>query len=125
MAGSPLRRRVDLPRRLHRLPRAAGAPSQLAAFDVRVAHDPLARLLGLAGLSELPARTGLLLPRTRSVHTFGMRFALDLVWIDAEGRILRIDCTVRSRRLRWCRGACAVIELRACDGGRRGCVVFD
>lgn len=116
---------MNLPRRLHRLPRAAGLPPQLAAFEVRVAHDPLARLVGLAGLRELPTHAGLLLPRTRSVHTFGMRFPLDLVWIDAEGRVMRIDCTVRPSRLRGCRVARAVVELRACDEGRRGCVVFD
>jgi uncharacterized protein len=116
---------MALPPRLRRLPPAGSVPAQLAPLDVRTARGPLARLLGLAGLRELPAHAGLLLPRTRSVHTFGMRFALDLVWIDAEGRIMRIDCTVRPCRLRGCRGARAVIELRACDEGRRGCVVFD
>jgi uncharacterized membrane protein (UPF0127 family) len=116
---------MDLPSRLRRLPPAASLPSPLGACDVRVAEDPLARLLGLAGLRRLPAGAGLLLPRTHSIHTFGMRFALDLVWLDAAGRIVRIDCTVRPRRFRGCRGARAVIELRACDEGRRGSVVFD
>jgi uncharacterized membrane protein (UPF0127 family) len=102
---------MPLPRRLRRLPRAS--PPQLAGCDVRCACDPLARLLGLAGLRALPADAGLLLPRTRSVHTLGMRFALDLVWLDREGRIVRIDRDVRPWRVRGCRGARAVVELRS------------
>jgi uncharacterized membrane protein (UPF0127 family) len=78
---------------------------------VRRARDPLARLLGLAGLRTLPPTAGLLLPGTRSVHTFGMRFALDLVWLDGEGRVVRIDRDVRPWRVRSCRAARAVVEL--------------
>ena len=69
-----------------------------------------ARLMGLAGL-RAPPPCGLLLLRTRSVHTFGMRFALDLVWLDARGRVVRVDAAVPPRRLRSCRAARAVIEL--------------
>jgi uncharacterized membrane protein (UPF0127 family) len=102
---------MPLPRRLRRLPRARISGSQLAGCDVRCAHDPLARLLGLAGLRTPPPATGLLLPHTRSVHTFGMRFALDLVWIDGQGRVVRVDRDVRPWRVRSCRGARAVVEV--------------
>ncbi len=78
---------------------------------MRCARDPLARLLGLAWLHPLSPATGLLLPRTRSVHTCGMRFALDLVWLDREGRVVRIDRDVHPWRIRTCRGARAVVEL--------------
>lgn len=99
-----------LPPRLRRLPRVAlGGP--LAGVDVRCADDPLARLLGLAGLPALGPRVGLLLPRTRSVHTFGMRFALDLVWLDGEGAVVRVDRRVPPRRVRGCARAEAVVEL--------------
>src|SRR5215213_7321992 len=102
---------MPLPRRLRRLPRAHLSPSQLAGYDVRRAHDPLARLLGLAGLRTLSPATGLLLPGTRSVHTCGMRFALDLVWLDDQGRVVRIDQAVAPWRVRGCRAARAVVEL--------------
>ncbi|HEV7773264.1 MAG TPA: DUF192 domain-containing protein [Conexibacter sp.] len=102
---------MPLPRRLRRLPRARVSPSQLAHCDVRCARDPLARLLGLAGLRTLPPATGLVLPGTRSIHTFGMRFALDLVWLDGEGRVARVDRGVRPWRIRSCREARAVVEL--------------
>jgi uncharacterized membrane protein (UPF0127 family) len=103
---------MPLPRRLRRLPVVVLAPP-LAGLDVRLAATPRARLLGLAGLRTLPARAGLLLPRTRSVHTFGMRFALDLVWLDGDGAVVRVDRAVPARRLRACRGARAVVELAA------------
>jgi uncharacterized membrane protein (UPF0127 family) len=120
-----------LPRRLRRLSRVP-LDGPLANRDVRLAAGPLARLLGLAGLHALPQGCGLLLPRTRSVHTFGMRFALDLVWVDAAGRVARIDRDVGPGRVRNCRAARAVVELaggtttrwRPCDDGDLGCVLF-
>jgi len=104
---------VPAPPRLRRLPvaRPPLVPQTLARLDVRVACDPLARLLGLAGLSTPPAGCALLLPRTRSIHTCGMRFALDLVWLDGDGRIVRVDRTVPPWRVRACRTARAVVEL--------------
>jgi uncharacterized protein len=103
---------MPLPYRLCRLP-AAALPGPLGALDVRVASTPLTRLIGLAGLPVLPPHAGLLLPRTRSVHTFGMRFALDLYWLDRDGHPIRIDRAVPPRRVRACRQARAVVELPA------------
>lgn len=78
------------------------------------AATTLARLRGLAGLDELDPDVGLHLPRTRSVHTFGMRFALDLVWLARDGSVVRVDRDVarRSQRAVW-RGARSVVEVRA------------
>src|SRR3954447_7362449 len=97
-----------MPRRLSGLPRRS-----LHGRAVFVALTWRARLLGLAGLRSLPAEVGLLLPRCRSVHTFGMRFALDLVWVDAAGAVVRVDRAVPPRRLRGCRAARSVVELPA------------
>ena len=74
-----------------------------------VADSPWKRLLGLA-LRRRPPGHALLLPRCRSVHTFGMRFELDLVWLDADGRVLRVDEAVPPCRVRRCRGTAAVLE---------------
>ncbi|HYV15861.1 MAG TPA: DUF192 domain-containing protein [Conexibacter sp.] len=108
---------MPLPPRLRRLPRV-----ERAGLDVCLANGPLARLLGLAGLRSLPPDAALLLPRTRSIHTFGMRFALDLLWLDRAGRVVRVDRGVGPRRVRACRAADAVIELpaaRSCDDAAR------
>jgi uncharacterized membrane protein (UPF0127 family) len=89
----------DLPRR-----RVGGA-------EVPVATGFRSRLLGLSGLSREQAGAGLLIPRCASVHTFGMRFELDLIFLDAHERPLAILLGVPSRRLAWRRGAAAVLEI--------------
>jgi len=77
------------------------------------AATPLARLRGLAGLRAIDTRLGLELPRTRSIHTLGMRFDLDLIWLDADGAVVRVDRGVPPGRLRSCRSARSVIEVAA------------
>lgn len=80
---------------------------------VYLATTRVARTRGLAGLDALDAHTGLQIPRCRSVHTFGMRFALDLVWLDGAGAVVRVDRDVAARRLRACARARAVVEVAA------------
>lgn len=70
-----------------------------------------ARLLGLAWLDRERAGAGLLIPRCSSVHTFGMRFPLDLVFLDGDGRELSVRCGVGPRRFASDRRAAAVLEL--------------
>lgn len=75
------------------------------------------RGIGLMGLDELPPGRALRIPRCSSVHTFWMRFPIDLVWLDGDDNVLRVDEDVR-RRVSWCRGARDVIETRAGEGAR-------
>ena len=80
---------------------------------VAVAARAGARLLGLAMLDDLAPGWALLIPRCRSVHTLGMRFALDLIFLDSQGAAVRVDRRVPPRRVRSCRPADAVIETAA------------
>jgi uncharacterized membrane protein (UPF0127 family) len=99
--------------------RFAGSPTAtIGGIEVPVATGPRARLLGLAGLALEAAGSGLLIPRCSSIHTFGMRFLLDLVFLDAGLRPLAIRGSVPPRRLAWRRGAVAVLELPARAGAR-------
>lgn len=103
---------------------APTAPDRLAALPtalvlghrVPVAVSRRARLLGLAGIERPRAGTGLLIPGCRSVHTFGMRFALDLVFLDREMRPLAVRRRVPPRRVAFSYGARAVLELPAAGG---------
>jgi len=97
---------IQIARRLRRLPRA-----QAHGITVPVAADPVARLLGLAGLSRERAGEGLLLPRCRSIHTAGMRFALDVLFLDEEGELLRVEREIGPMRIVSERGARAVLEI--------------
>lgn len=82
------------------------------------------RRRGLAGVTDLPAGRALHLRPCRAVHTFGMRFALDLVWLDGAGRVVRVDRAVAPRRHRWCPRARSVIELRAGEADRLATVGY-
>lgn len=81
--------------------------------DLLIARSPWLRLRGMAWRRRDAAPQALMLPRTCSVHTFGMRFALDLYWLDEAGAVLRVDRAVPPRRLRSCRRAAAVVEVPA------------
>ena len=72
-----------------------------------------AKARGLAGLDDLAPDVALLIPRCRSVHTFHMRFPLDLVWLAKDGSVVRIDENVPPRRVRTCVRARSVVECNA------------
>jgi uncharacterized membrane protein (UPF0127 family) len=82
-----------------------------------VAKDFRTRLRGLAWRDRADAGSGLLIPRCSSVHTFGMRFALDLFFLDRAGRVIAVRRRVPPRRVVWQRGAAAVLEIPSVQGG--------
>jgi uncharacterized membrane protein (UPF0127 family) len=84
---------------------------QLLGFAVPVATTRLSRLLGLALLPRELAGAGLLIPGCRSVHTFGMRFPLDLLFLDRQRRVIEIRRSVPAGRFFRCRRAATVLEL--------------
>jgi len=85
--------------------------------EVPVAAGFRSRLLGLAGLRWEEAGPGLLIPRCASVHTFGMRFALDVFFLDGRGGVMAVRRNVRPRRFVSHRGAAAVLEVPSAQRG--------
>ena len=73
-----------------------------------------ARLRGLLGTRE-DARP-VVLCRCRSVHTLGMRYALDLAFVGSRGEVLEVRRAVPPGRLASCVRATCVLE-RPADGG--------
>ncbi len=71
------------------------------------------RMRGLARLDAMPAEYALLIPRCRSVHTFTMRFPLDLIWLGRDGAPVRVDRAVPPNRMRSCVKARSVVEANA------------
>lgn len=71
------------------------------------------RLVGLLGRRALSADEALWIEPCGSVHTFGMRFAIDVVFLDRVGRIVRVVNALPPGR--WCRapGARVAIEFAA------------
>lgn len=91
----------------------------VAGVRVPVAAGFRSRLLGLALLRRGRAGPGLLIPGCGSVHTFGMRFPLDVVFLDDAERVIRVAQAVPSCRAVAVRGAAAVLELPAGAWSRR------
>ena len=91
--------------------------------DIEIAATRRARRRGLLGRDGCPG--GLLLTPARAVHTFGMRFDLDVAYLDGDGRVLEVARMRRNRlgRPRW--RARSVLEAEAGTFGRWGLGVGD
>ena len=70
------------------------------------------RMVGLLRHDHLDPGGGLLIERTQSIHMFFMRFAIDVVFIDASDRVTKVVEGLRPWRVVWwARGARDCIEL--------------
>jgi len=71
------------------------------------------RLRGLLARPPLlgPATQALWLVPCGSIHTMGMRYALDIVFLDRKGHVLSWSESVLPWRVRQCRGATQTVEL--------------
>ena len=102
-----------------------GVAGRPATLGVDIARSFRSRLRGWLGRTEAPSARGLWIVPCDAVHTFALRFPIDVVFVDAAGRILRIDASVPPWRVRACLGAYSVIELAAGQAGRMGLVAGD
>ncbi len=75
---------------------------------------------GLRGRKELPSGEGILLRPAGSVHTFFMRFPIDVVFLDRDLRVVSVAEDVPPWKVRGARGAKAVLELATGEASRRG-----
>ncbi len=66
---------------------------------IAIADTFLSRLLGLMGKKQLDAGRGLLIRPSSGVHTFGMRFSIDVVALDKSLRVVRLWPNLRPFRL--------------------------
>lgn len=79
--------------------------------SLEVADTRPARRKGLLGRDGVDG--ALLLPSARSVHTFGMRFPIDVAWCDRDMNVLRVARLPRNRMTRSVLRAHAVLEAEA------------
>lgn len=75
--------------------------------------NALERMRGLLGRPALTDQQALLIKPCSSVHTFGMRYALDLVYLQRDGTIRKLVHSLPPRRLSFCPGAAMVMEMAA------------
>lgn len=83
------------------------------ASRIAVADHGVRRSVGLLGRACLAVDEGLWILPCEAVHTFGMRFPIDLVYLDRGRRVTKVCSGVRPWRLSASISAHSVIELAA------------
>jgi hypothetical protein len=81
------------------------------ATRMQVADSSPKRNKGLLGRSRLAPGEGLWIIPCEAVHTFGMRFSIDLIYLDRQNRIRKLCRSVPPWRLSACFSAHSVLEL--------------
>lgn len=91
-----------------------GAPAGAPFLEILIADSFLTRLEGLMFRKKIPQTTGLLLIPCNSVHMCFMRFAIDVIYIDKDYKILKVVKNLKPWiGLSICSKAWATLELNA------------
>lgn len=94
--------------------------NRLVTLSLEPARGFFGRACGLLGRTPPAPGQGLWISPCNAVHTFGMHYAIDVVFLDAEGRILRIEHGLRPFRTATCTPASSVVEMCAGQAGTLG-----
>jgi uncharacterized membrane protein (UPF0127 family) len=78
---------------------------------LEIANTGSKRNKGLLGRKALSNGEGLWIVPCESVHTFFMRFAIDLVYLDRKHRVAKVRSHVRPWRISVCLSAHSILEL--------------
>ena len=89
------------------------ARGTILANRLEVADSAPKRTKGLLGRDGLSSGEGLWIIPCESVHTFFMRFAIDLVYLDRKNKVKKVRSAVGPWRVSACLSAHSVLELPA------------
>jgi uncharacterized membrane protein (UPF0127 family) len=95
------------------------------ARTVEAAVDSETRKRGLLGRDALDPNSAIVIAPSQGVHTFGMRFNIDIVGVGRDGRVIKIREAVPPRRLVFSLRAFAIVEMAAGACTRMGLRVGD
>ncbi len=91
---------------------------------VCVAKGFIERLKGLLFTKSLSPGHGMYIKPCSEVHSFGMAYALDVVFLDDQLKVIKLD-VLPKHSIRMCRGAKSVIELPECSINELGIKLGD
>jgi len=94
-----------------------GRTGRVVASAVELADTSATRRRGLLGRDSLDPSAALIIVPCVSIHTFFMRFAIDVVFVNREGTVVKTVSDVKPWRIAISPRAYAVVELNA--GGVR------
>jgi uncharacterized membrane protein (UPF0127 family) len=95
------------------------------ATTVESAFDSATRKRGLLGRDALSPEIAFVIAPCSGVHTFGMRFPIDLIYAARDGRVTKVRHAMPAGRISVGLGAFAVIEMAAGSVERTGVTVGD
>jgi uncharacterized protein len=84
---------------------------RIVASSIEFAVDSRSRRTGLLGRSVLPDRHALILAPSNGIHTFGMRFPIDVIFLTRAGKVTKTRPDLGPSRVCFALSAYAVIEL--------------
>jgi uncharacterized protein len=87
---------------------------------IEVADTSAKRRTGLLKHKKLEAGQGLWIVPCESVHTFFMKFAIDLVYVDRQNRVRKVRHAVPPWRMSACLAAHSILELPAGTAAETG-----
>jgi uncharacterized membrane protein (UPF0127 family) len=90
----------------------------LIGVEVIVANTWLSRAIGLLTTSYLPQGQGLLITPCAAVHTIGMRYSIDVIYISRAGTIVKVVHGLQSWRLSSCASSYSTVELASGEAKR-------
>ena len=103
---SPLLRQTPVPLALTNV-----RNNRIVAQTILTAFDSESRRKGLLGRDSLEDGSALIIAPCQAIHTFSMRFAIDVLFVSKDGRVLRVRSNVRPGRVAAAFRAFAVVEL--------------
>jgi len=86
---------------------------QVVAHTLLRAFDSASRNQGLLKRDFLEEGSALVIAPTNAIHTFFMRFAIDVAFVARDGRVLKVRRAMRPWRMSAAWGGFAVVELAA------------
>ena len=92
---------------------------------VELADTSAKRRTGLLKHERLEPGTGLWIVPCESVHTFFMKFAIDLVYVDRKHKVRKVRHAVPAWRLSACLSAHSILELPSGTARQTGTVAGD
>lgn len=99
---------------------------ELLVSEGRVANNPWSRLVGLMGKKSLADGDGLLIERSRSIHTHFMRFPIDVLFMGKDDTVVDLEEAMAPWKIRMSKGGARyVVELPAGTVKRTGTRVGD
>ena len=93
--------------------------------QIEIADTSATRRTGLLKYTNLVEGQGLWIVPCEGVHTFGMKFPIDVLFLNRQRKVVKIRKEMARRRMAFCLTAHSVLELPAGAADRTGTIVGD